>query len=117
MKPICIVVLALALMAPVASRAQTSDDALGALKQQMQEMQQKMQKMQQKIEELEAAKSNAPPTIATGSVTPTPSVTTQQPWSPAQPITVARAGGAYMNVSFDTLVDVGWSTEPNVDKV
>jgi hypothetical protein len=31
-------------------------------------------------------------------------------WSPAQPLTVARAGSAYMNISFDVLMDVGWST-------
>ena len=75
MKPIWIVVLALALTAPVASRAQASDDALSVLKQQMQEsqqqmqmMQQKMEKMQQKINELEA-KTNAPPAAA-GTVTP-----------------------------------------------
>src|SRR5690348_13990833 len=68
MKPIWIVVLALALTAPVASRAETSDDAFSALKQQMQEMQQQVQKMQQKINELEAAKTNAP-SAAGGTVT------------------------------------------------
>ena len=31
-------------------------------------------------------------------------------WSPSQPLTIARAGSAYMNISFDTLMDVGWST-------
>ncbi|HWD19052.1 MAG TPA: hypothetical protein VHB20_07205 [Verrucomicrobiae bacterium] len=31
-------------------------------------------------------------------------------WSPSQPITVARAGSAYMNISFDALLDAGWST-------
>lgn len=70
MKPIWIVVLALALIAPVASRAESPDDALGALKQQMQDMQQQMQKMQQKINELEAAKTNAPPATAPAAVTP-----------------------------------------------
>jgi hypothetical protein len=34
-------------------------------------------------------------------------------WSPAQPLTVARAGSAYMNISFDALMDVGWSTAAN----
>jgi hypothetical protein len=33
-----------------------------------------------------------------------------QPWSPAQPMTVMRAGSAYMNISFDALADFGWST-------
>lgn len=31
-------------------------------------------------------------------------------WSPAQPLTIARAGSAYMNISFDTLMDIGGST-------
>src|SRR5262245_50429993 len=35
----------------------------------------------------------------------------KEPWSPAQPITVMRAGAAYMNLSFDTLIDFGWSSE------
>ena len=33
---------------------------------------------------------------------------------PSSPIPVARAAGAYMNLSFDGLTDFGWSTEPNV---
>jgi uncharacterized membrane-anchored protein YhcB (DUF1043 family) len=31
-------------------------------------------------------------------------------WSPAAPITVARAGSSYMNISFDAMMDVGSST-------
>jgi hypothetical protein len=37
-------------------------------------------------------------------------------WSPSQPITVARAGSAYMNISFDTLMDVGGSTVSDPSK-
>ena len=33
-----------------------------------------------------------------------------QAWTPSQPMTVMRAGSAYMNVSFDALADAGWST-------
>jgi hypothetical protein len=32
-------------------------------------------------------------------------------WSPAEPLTIARAGSAYMNISFDALMDVGGSTK------
>jgi hypothetical protein len=47
-----------------------ADEALDALKQQLQEMQLKMQEMQKKMEELEAAKTNAPPAApATGAAT------------------------------------------------
>ena len=31
-------------------------------------------------------------------------------WSPAQPMTVARAGASYLNLSFDALMDAGWSS-------
>jgi hypothetical protein len=31
-------------------------------------------------------------------------------WSPTQPITIAHAGSAYMNISFDALMDVGGSS-------
>ena len=34
-------------------------------------------------------------------------------WSPSQSITVGRGGSAYMNVSFDALMDVGGSTARN----
>lgn len=40
----------------------------------------------------------------------------QQPWSPAQPLTIARAGSSYMNISFDVLMDVGGSTEADPSK-
>jgi hypothetical protein len=45
----------------------------------------------------------APPTQPTAVA---PSI----PWSLAQPLTIARAGGAYMNISFDALMDVGGSS-------
>src|SRR5438093_7652310 len=47
-------------------------------------------------------RTNAPPAA--------PSPPPSTPWSPAQPLTLARAGSAYMNISFDTLMDFGWST-------
>ena len=42
--------------------------------------------------------------------------TPTKPWSPSQPIPVFRAGAAYMNVSFDALIDFGWSTAKNPDE-
>jgi hypothetical protein len=52
--------------------------------------------------ELGQSQTNAPPTAES-----------KPAWSPAEPITVARAGSAYMNISFDTLMDVGGSTVPD----
>src|SRR5437867_12873782 len=104
---------------------------LDQLKKQMQQMQENFERVQREqrqqietltkqLEELtkkQAAESekkkleqplvaelqtNAPPAA------PTPPPST--PWSPAQPLTLARAGSAYMNISFDTLMDFGWST-------
>lgn len=51
--------------------------------------------------------TNAPATTAAA---PAAAVTPASGWSPSAPITVARAGSAYMNISFDTLVDAGGST-------
>jgi hypothetical protein len=39
-----------------------------------------------------------------------------QSWSPSQPIPVLRAGAAYMNISFDALMDFGWSTARDPSK-
>lgn len=48
---------------------------------------------------------NPPPTPAPSATTPPAPA-----WSPAQPITIARAGSAYMNMSFDVLTDFGGSS-------
>jgi hypothetical protein len=51
--------------------------------------------------------TNQPAKTATapaGTIAPT------APWSPAQPITLGRAGSAYMNISLDALGDFGWSS-------
>ena len=98
------------------------------LKKQLQELQQKFQKQQeeqrQQIEALQkqleallqqhkpeqAAATNqssaTDPTAAVPSLGPP----AEQPWSPSQPISLGRAGSAYMNVSFDALMDFGGST-------
>lgn len=34
-------------------------------------------------------------------------------WSPSQPITLARSGSAYMNISLDVMANFGWSTAEN----
>jgi hypothetical protein len=49
-------------------------------------------------------------TNAPAAPTPAPAPAPSTSWSPSQPITVGRAGSSYMNISFDALMDVGWST-------
>jgi hypothetical protein len=44
---------------------------------------------------------------------PPPRLDTSAPWSPEQPLTIARAGSAYMNLSLDALTDFGWSSADN----
>ena len=65
---------------------------------------------QKKLEEqLTKELRNNPPPAAPAAFTSPPAVA-ESKWSPGQPITVARAGSAYMNISFDALADVGGST-------
>ena len=56
--------------------------------------------------ELGGTQTNSSPAAAAAA----PAVIPPSGWTADQPITVARAGSAYMNISFDTLMDVGWST-------
>ena len=116
-----------------AAQAQQTND-LEQLKRQLQQMQENFEKMQReqreqidsltkKLEEMskqqaaeaekkkleqelaaELAKNQ--PTPAVGATTPAPATT----WSPSQPLTIGRAGSAYMNISFDALLDFGGST-------
>ena len=76
-KFLCRVVLTTALLTPAVARADGSDPALDALKQQVQQMQQQMQQLQQKIQELEAAKTSAPPAAVTAPA-PAEAVTPEQ---------------------------------------
>lgn len=61
--------------------------------------------------ELAAELQNNQPSGKTGAPAANSSAATSPGgWSADQPITVARAGSAYMNISFDALMDVGGST-------
>ena len=59
-----------------------------------------------KLEDELAAELQKNPTAATTK----PGAPAESKWSSSQPITLMRAGAAYMNVSFDALLDFGWST-------
>ena len=64
---------------------------------------------QKKLEAEIAAKLGTTNAVTAASPPPA-NAPASQPWSPSQPITMMRAGSAYMNVSFDALMDFGWST-------
>src|SRR6266850_2620018 len=132
-KLILLCYIAGSLLAGVASAQNTNNDVI-LLKQQLQHMQENFERVQreqrQQIEaltkkldelskqqaaeadkkkleqELAAELQKGQPTAPAQPPTPASSTT----WSPAQPLTVARAGSAYMNLSFDALMDVGAST-------
>ncbi len=126
-------VLCLGLAVPITHAQQTNE--IDELKRQIEQMQQNFEKarhdqqdqvdaLQKKLDDLtrqqaaeaekkkieaelaEQMQTNGPATNASAGI-PAP------PWSASQPITVARAGSAYMNISFDVLMDVGSSTEPD----
>jgi len=122
-------------LSALAAQAQQTNE-LEQLKRQIQQMQENFEKVQreqrQQIESLtkklddltkqqtaEAEKKKLEQDLATElskNQAAMPAQTTQPPsttWSPAQPLTIARAGSAYMNISFDALMDFGWSTTPD----
>ena len=84
----------------------------------LQEQRQLVDALNKKVETLQQqmAASNAPPQALAGvppANTAPPPAAPVTAWSPSQPITVGRAGGSYMNISFDALIDAGWSSDPD----
>jgi hypothetical protein len=112
--------------------AQTTND-VEQLKQQLRQLQENFERVQreqhQQIEALtrklddltkqqaaEAEKKKLEQDLAAELQKNQPAATTPAPpaaWSPAQPLTIARAGSAYMNISFDALMDFGGSSASN----
>ena len=119
-------VLCLGLVVPMVSAQETNE--MQELKQQMQWMQEHFEKvhnedravineLSKKVDQLvgqqtiEVEKKRLEQELAAQmSSNAPPAAETKPAWSPAQPITVARAGSAYMNISFDALMDAGGST-------
>ncbi len=124
-------VLCLGLAVPMTQAEETNE--IEQLKRQMEQMQQNFEKarhdqqdqveaLKKKLDELtkqqasEAEKKKIEAELAEQMQTNSPATNLSTslpapPWSASQPITVARAGSAYMNISFDVLMDVGSSTE------
>lgn len=64
-------------------------------------------------ESAQAVAAAPPPPVAAGAPL-LPKQGESQPWSPTQPFTLLSGGHAYLNLSFDSLTDFGWSTTPHV---
>jgi len=107
-----IIVLCTLLALPAGMSFAAEDSELDALKKQMLQLQQQMQQMQEKIQQLEQ-KSVAAPVPGTTVQPAGGTAATTPAWSPSQPMTVARGGSAYLNLSLDAMGNFGWSTAEN----
>ncbi len=124
-------VLVLALTAGATSvRAQATNE-IGQLQRQLLQMQENFDRVQreqkaqidaltQKLEAFTKAQSAAEEkqklqmqlaAEMSADATNAPAMPEKKPWSPADTFTVARAGSAYMNMSFDGMMAVGGSTK------
>ena len=132
-----VLVSALVLVPPSAVQAQETNQ-INQLKQQLEEMQETFEKSQraqrEQIEALtkqlneviqqqsaEAERKKLEAQLASDLATNQPAATEaapaieKVPWSPAQPLTVARSGGSYLNMSFDGMFAVGGSSAQDVE--
>jgi hypothetical protein len=67
-----------------------------------------------------SAPAAAPPGATVASAPPPeppPATKPAEPWSPAQPVTLLSGAHGYLNLSFDALMDAGWSTTPHVTQL
>ena len=123
-----IAVLALGVAAlPRGVRAQSEElrRELEAMRKQLKQMQKQLEKQQQLIDKLSAEKQLPAPAAAAAATSPpsqppSPAPAPEkprEPWSPTQPITLLSGARGYLNLSFDALMDFGWSTTPDVTAI
>lgn len=103
------------LLSVCVARADVSDAAFDAVKKQVELLQQQLQELQEQLKTMEAAKTSAPLAAAGTAATPPP--VSSPAWSPTDPIRLASAGPAYLNLSLVADVVVGGSSEPNVESL
>ena len=98
---------------------------LNAMKAQLEQLQERMKTQQELIDKLTSKPtptSVTPPQPAVA-IAPPPEAQPPAPmaplagWSPTQPIQLYRGTRAYLNISFDALVDAGWSTTSDVTEL
>jgi hypothetical protein len=127
--------LAIAVMAAGLSAAPRTTDAqspatedlqrqMRRLQEQVEELRGQVKEQQRVIEQLKGEKASpaataAPPAAATPPppAPPAPVETATAPWTPAAPISLLRGGRGYLNISFDALIDAGWSTDADVPQL
>jgi hypothetical protein len=93
------------------------------MRRQLDTMQKRLEKQAEVIEKLRAEKATPASPVAAPAAPPEPvpppavaetQPSVREPWSPAQPIRLLQGSRGYLNLSFDTLVDFGWSTRADV---
>jgi len=118
---------------PLSARADAAADEIRALEEQLEAMRAQMREMQDRIDHLETTvatgasgtagtaeateATTAAPTANAAASQATPETVTAQGWTPAQPITLLGSGSNYLNISFDTVVDVGTSTTSDLKEL
>lgn len=126
--------VALALV-PSATRAQGTpverlQKELESLRKQMQQMQKRLDEQDAVIRKLSnepaappppvaapATPPGTPPAVATAPEPPPAAAKAPEPWSPTAPIRVLSGSRGYLNLSFDGIVDAGWSTAHDVTQI
>ncbi len=93
------------------------------MRKQLETMQQQIRKQEELIEKLSAEKVPPSPQVVAPApaeaAAPPPTVAqappaAREPWSPSQPIRILQGSRGYLNLSFDSLTDFGWSTRSDV---
>jgi hypothetical protein len=122
-RPFLWVAFLLACLGPSGTIAQAPDPTdLRSLREELRALRERTQQLERRLSELEAVQRGTPPVPAPvpapepvpAPPSPPSAAPVDHPWTPMQPITVARSGQAYMNLSFGTLATAGWSTSPDV---
>ncbi len=93
-----------------------------ALRKEIRELRLRTEQLERKLQQFETTATAQTATAASTNLTatiqsPTPPQSSgaeppamNKTWTPTAPITLMRAGGAYMNIGFDALIDAGGST-------
>jgi hypothetical protein len=117
------------LAAPAATRADSSADELrreiDLLRTQLHAVEERVRRQDELIRRLSAERAAPPPAAPAVAASPPPAPAPAAPvppaptpaWSPTQPMTLVSGPRGYLNLSFDSLVDFGWSTTPHVTEL
>lgn len=81
----------------------------GDLRKELEDVKRQLRVLEEKLKRQEE-RSSTPG----GEASATPPAPPPEPWFPAQPITLLSGARGYLNLSFDSLIDFGWSTNPDV---